>query len=137
MWVFYWSLSNSKFTQVFRSLLIVLADLNTISDFQFLQSFSKPSQEFSDLFAFFHFHFVVYWNSNNKKKRTWHYFTLLRVFHTSISCMVFHWSLSDSKSPQVSVFWPILSLLNFLLYFCFVLQSFSQSFYPRPMVKGK
>ena len=38
---------------------------------------------------------------------------LIRAFHISVSPMVFHWGLSDRKSPQVSrTFLSILAVLN-------------------------
>ena len=43
----------------------------------------------------------------------YYYYLLIRVFHISVSWLSFHWSLSDSKSPQVSrALLSILAVLN-------------------------
>ena len=36
----------------------------------------------------------------------------MRVSHTCVRCFFSHWSLSDSKSPQIS--WTLLSILDYL-----------------------
>ena len=48
-----------------------------------------------------------------KRDYYYYYYSLIRAFQVSISRFVFHWSLSDSKSPQVSrALLSILAVLN-------------------------
>ena len=82
---FHWSLSDSKSPQVSRTLFSILVNLNypvlwTVSTRPLI---SKSSSLVSILWFFFFFFFF-------------------RVFLHPCLLMVFHWSLSDSKSPLVS-----------------------------------
>ena len=60
------------------------------------------------LFAFFYFHSVIRWNS-----KIHFIIIIIIVFSHQRYLIVFHWSLSDSKSPQVSgTLFCILAVLN-------------------------
>ena len=50
--------------------------------------------------------FISMWRVFHNSDSRWIFIIIIiyffRVFHICIKLMVFHWSLSDSKSPQVS-----------------------------------
>ena len=135
--VFHWSLSDSKFPQVSRTILSILAVLNNVVFWMVSTRLPTPksSSPFSNplvtvpnapvtigiivtsmfhsffnslaksryLSFFSHSFSFTLWSAETAKS------TLLllllftpRVFHTQRYPMVFHWSLSENKSPDVS-----------------------------------
>ena len=67
-----------------------------------------------------------------------YHYLLIRVFHISVRLMVFPWSLSDSKSPQVSkTLFSILAVLNNVVVWMVSTRpptSKSSSFFSNPLV---
>ena len=103
MMIFHWSLTDSKSPQVFRILFSILVDYNNavvlMVSFRFSisNSSSFSYQAFGDCY-----------------KHTNYYFTLSRVFHTSISWWSFTrvWETASflKSAGLFSVFWPILTV---------------------------
>ena len=113
--LFHESLSDSKFPQVSRTLHSILADLNNAVVWMVFTCplISKSSSPFINhlvtvprapitvgIIVTFTFH-------------SFYYNLLIESFSHQFKLMVFHWNMSDSKSPQVSRTLPsILAVLN-------------------------
>ena len=106
--VFHWSLSDSKSPQVSRTLLSILAVLNyaVVWMVSTRPSISESSSPFCNpLVTVPNAPITIY---------HYYYFYSLEFFLHQRKLMVFHWRLSDSKSPQVSrTLLSILAVLNY------------------------
>ena len=116
-----------EWQQISRILFCILDNLNSSSDLQFplslfqtledcfkgtiynwyyhhfhvsqLFQHSDKIQECVCLYTFFHFHFMLGWNI---RFGLWAKIGWLLLLLLLLSILVFHWGLSDNKSPQLS-----------------------------------
>ena len=116
--VFNWSLSNNKSSQVFKTFLSVLADLNNamvwmfwILQVSFLTPWGFRSKSTNYNWYHHHLHVSHFFHLSSKIQII---IIIIIIWLFGLWLMVFHWSLSESKSSQVSR--TLLSILADLNY---------------------